>query len=148
MRPGEGIISLWPLAVLVIVVILSAFSITPTTRLAKTIPADFADLRVAGAANSALANQYWKTATGVIQWKYNRSEVLPEQVPSDFMLASYGGKALTAQEQAARLAYWAKLRDEWPRPNNWNTTYAFDLHWALRGIQTVSNEVLRFIHQT
>lgn len=147
MRAGEGLISLWPLVVIVVLVILSAFSITPTTKLIAEVPADFAALHVPGTTPD-LATQYWQVARSVIQWKYNRSATLPEQAPADFIPLTHSGKLPTAMEQETRLIYWAKLREEWLRPDNWRTTYSFDLHWALRGVQNMTNEVLRFIHQS
>jgi hypothetical protein len=133
----------------VVIVVLSAVSITPATKLKAEAPADFIALRADGnAPDAALAAHYWKIASGVIQWKYNRASALPEQVPADFVLVANSGKPLTMPEQAARAAYWAKLREEWLVPENWHTAYTFDGNWALRSIQFFSNEVMRFIHQT
>jgi hypothetical protein len=147
MRPSEGIISLWPLVVLAVIVVLSAFTITPVTRLKVEAPTDFVEMRAfGGTANADLAMQYWRVATGVIQWRYSRAAALPEQMPADFVLPDTSGKPTESTGQAARATYWAKLRQEWPRPDNWRTTYSFDWHWALRGIRNLSNEALRFLH--
>ena len=149
MRPSEGVISLWPLGAIAVLVILSAVSITPTTKLKTEVPTDFIALRADGnAPDAALAAHYWKIATGVIQWKYNKASALPVQVPADFVLAANSGKPLTVPEQLARASYWQKLREEWLVPENWHTTYALDGRWALRGLQTLSDGVMRFIHQT
>lgn len=149
MRPNEGVISLWPLGTIVVLVVLSAVSVTPTNKLKAEPPPDFIALRVGGnTPDTALAAQYWRIATGVIQWKYNRASALPVQVPADFVLVAKDGKPLSMPEQAARAAYWAKLRDEWTVPENWHTTYALDGTWALHGLQILSDGVMRFIHQT
>jgi hypothetical protein len=84
----------------------------------------------------------------VIQWKYNRGTALPEQVPEEFRLPRDTDKAAIAQGGAARSAYWAKLREEWLKPENWYTAYKFDLSWSVRTAQTMSQAVLSFIHQT
>jgi hypothetical protein len=70
------------------------------------------------------------------------------QIPAEFVLAANSAKPLTVPEQLARASYWAKLREEWLVPENWHTTYALDGRWALRGLQTLSDGVMRFIHQT
>jgi hypothetical protein len=133
----------------VVVVVLSAISITPSTKLKSDVPADFIALRAGGnAPDAALAAHYWKIATGVIQWKYSKASGLPEQAPPDFALATDIGKPLSKTEQLARASYWAKLREEWLVPDNWHTTYALDGHWALHGLQILWDGTMRFIHQT
>jgi len=133
----------------VVIAVLSAVSITPTTKLKADVPAGFIAVHVAGGnSDAALAARYWKIATGVIQWKYNRSAELPERVPADFVLVANSTKPLTMAEQAARASYWARLREEWPVPGNWHTTYALDGKWALQSLQTLSDGVMHFIHQT
>ena len=82
----------------------------------------------------------------MIQWKYSRGTSLPEQVPEEFRLVHVPGQA--TDDGAARIAYWSKLREEWFRPENWHTTYALDFGWPVRNAESISREVLRFIHQT
>jgi len=84
----------------------------------------------------------------VIQWKYNRASALPELVPADFRLAGTTVQPANLEDRAARAVYWAKLREEWLRPDNWHTTYKLDLGWPLRSVRGLSNAVMRFLDQT
>jgi hypothetical protein len=128
---------------------LAALSITPTLTLKAEPPSDFVQPSASAAAsNAALATAYWGVAVRVTQWKYNRGASLPEQVPEEFRLAHGPGQTAIAENGAARIAYWTKLREEWSRPENWSTTYDLDLSWPVRNAQSMSREVLRFIHQT
>lgn len=149
MRPSTGRISLWPAAVIGFVLVLAALSITPTLRLKPEPPSDFVGLRApAGAPKAALAAAYWEVAVRVIRWKYNRASALPEQVPEDFRLARDMAQPAIAENGASRLAYWAKLREEWPKPENWQTTLDFDLSWMVKDAQSMSRDILAFINQT
>jgi hypothetical protein len=146
MRPSEGRISFWPLAVIGFAAALCALSITCTVKLTDEVPADFVTLRAPAAPpKTTIAEAYWQVAERVIQWKYNRTLALPGQMPPEFRLAS---ESATVEDRAARVAYWAKLREEWLRPENWHTTYGFDVSWPLRNARSLSREVLRFINQT
>jgi hypothetical protein len=149
MRPSTGRISLWPAAVIGFVLVLAALSITPTLTL-KTVPSSaFVESRASGVApKAALAAGYWEVAVRVIQWKYTRGTALPEQVPEEFRLAHDMGQAAIVEDSSARVAYWAKLREEWLRPENWYTAYDLDLSWPVRSAQTMSREIMRFIQQT
>jgi hypothetical protein len=148
MRPSEGLISLWPVVVVAIIMVLGGFSISPVTKLQNEAPPDFTSVRVFGRPpDAALASQYWQIAVRITQWKYNRTASLPNQVPADFRMLTNLGTYPTLQEQQERIAYWDKLRDEWTRPDNWRTTYTFDLHWALRGARTLADDAMRFIRQ-
>ena len=149
MRPSTGRISLWPAAVIGFALLLAALSIKPTLTLKAMPPSDFAGLSASAAApQAALATAYWGVAVNVIQWKYNRGTALPEQAPDEFRLAHDTGQAAIAQDSAVRIAYWAKLREEWLRPENWYTAYNLDLSWPVRNAQSLSREVLQFIQQT
>jgi hypothetical protein len=129
--------------------VLVALSIDSTVRLTPTPPSDFVSTRVLpGEAKPELASNYWEVAVRLIQWKYNHTSVLPEQPPSDFELIEAGGKRSNSENATARLAYWSKLREEWPRPENWHTTYGLDLEWATRSAQTLSRHVMNFINHT
>jgi hypothetical protein len=141
MRPSEGRIRLWPLAMIASVLLLAGLSVTPSVKLNPVPPSDF----VSGVRSKpALVQGYWETAVRVIQWKYSRASPLPEQVPADFRLAG----AANLEDRAACAAYWAKLREEWLRPENWHTTYYVDLGWPLRAARNLSNGIMRFIDQT
>ncbi len=149
MRPSTGRISLWPAAVIGFVLVLAALSITPTLRLKAEPPSDFVGLRApAGAPQAALAAAYWEVAVRVIRWKYNRASALPEQAPEDFKLVHDMAHPAIAEDGASRLAYWTKLREEWPKPENWQTTLVFDVSWMVRGAQSMTRDVLTFINQT
>jgi hypothetical protein len=146
MRPSEGRMSVWPVAVIVFAGILAALSIESTVELTNVPPSDFVTLRASAVPpKTTLAEGYWQVAERVIQWKYNRTSALPEQMPPEFRLA---GEPATVEARAARAAYWAKLRQEWLRPENWHTSYRFDGGWPLRDARGLSREVLRFINQT
>ena len=112
-------------------------------------PSDFVALRVSAAGpNTALAGGYWEAATRVIQWKYTRTFPLPEQVPAEFTLSDVVGKSVKTENQAAREAYWGKLREEWLRRDNWHTSFDLDLTWPIRNAKSFSAAILRFIHET
>ena len=68
----------------------------------------------------------------MIQWKYSRASTLPPQAPAEFKLADRSGNPDKLEDQAARAAYWAKLREEWLQPENWHTSYGVDLSWPVR----------------
>lgn len=149
MRPSTGRISLWPVAVAGFVLVFALLSITPTVKLKASPPSEFSELRASAAApQGALAAGYWGVAVRVIQWKYNRAHVLPEQVPDDFKLAHDTAQPALAEDRAVRSVYWAKLREEWLRPENWQTTYDLDLSWPVRNARSFAGDVLRFINQT
>jgi hypothetical protein len=146
MRPTDGRMSLWPLAVSAVIVILAVASITPVVRLNSAPPSDFIALRLtARGPNAAVAAEYWKLAERVIQWKYSRTGTLPEQVPADFRLADNSGKGIAGESQAARITYWAKLRGEWLRADNWHTAYSFDVSWMVRDVEALAREITNFV---
>jgi hypothetical protein len=141
MRPTDGRTSLWPVGVVAVIVILSVASITPIVRLNTAPPSDFVALRSpAKGSDATKAAGYWEAAVSVIQWKYSRASALPEQVPADFRLAETSGDS-----QAARAAYWTKLREEWLKADNWHTTVNFDLSWMIRDIQALLRAVTNFV---
>jgi hypothetical protein len=145
MRPSDGRMSLWPLAVIALIVVLSAASITPVLRLNSAPPADFAALRIsAKGADADLAGRYWDAAINVTQWKYSRTAALPEQAPEDFRLT--GGNGAGGENQAARFAYWARLREEWLKADNWHTAYSFDLNWIARDLGSLWSAVASFVN--
>lgn len=149
MRPSTGRISLWPAAVIGFVLVLAALSITPTLTLQAAPPADFVNLSASPAASrAATAKAYWELAVRVIQWKYSRGGALPEQVPEEFRMPSNPGKAVAVEEGAVRGAYWAKLREDWLKPENWHTTFNLDLSWPARNAEEWSRAILRFIQQS
>jgi hypothetical protein len=145
MRPSQGRVSLWPLAVIIIIMALGVLTITPKVELKANPPAGFVALRTtAGTPKTAVANGYWDVAAHVIQWKYNRGSALPEQVPAEFSLPNDIGKTNNIEDRAARVAYWEKLREEWLRPESWRTFYSIDLDWITTGAQTLWRQTSRF----
>jgi hypothetical protein len=133
-------------AVFLVVLVLAALSITPTVKLNSAPPSDFVALRASSAGSkAALAGGYWEVAAGVIQWKYSRTSTLPAQAPAEFALAN--SKPDKIEDQASRAAYWAKLREEWLRPENWHTTYGVDLNWPVRNAKSFSRAIKQFIDQ-
>lgn len=146
MRPDDGRTSLWPAAVVAVIVILAVASVTPVLRLNSAAPSDFVSLRwSAKAPESTIAAGYWESAVSVIQWKYSRTSALPEQVPTEFKLVDNAGKGTTGESQGVRAAYWAKLRQEWLKADNWHTTLDFDLSWMTRDILALSRAVINFV---
>jgi len=136
-------------AVAGVVLVFALLSITPSVKLKAVPPAEFSELRAAAAVpRGAMAASYWGVAERVIQWKYNRAHALPEQVPDDFKLAHDSAQPALAEDRAVRSVYWAKLREEWLRPENWQTTYDLDLSWPVRNARSFAGDVLRFINQT
>ena len=144
MRPNEGRFSLWPLGVIGLIVVLTLASTEIVSRLNSSPPADFVALRVnAKGSNAASAAAYWDTAVEVIQLKYLRTASLPVEPPAEFRLGDDAGK--TGKDEAARLAYWAKLREEWMRAESWHTTVKFDPSWIYHDLQAVWREADAFI---
>jgi hypothetical protein len=138
--------SLWPVAVIGVIVVLAVASITPVVRLNPAPPSDFVALRSsAKGSNAAMAEEYWAAAESVIQWKYNHTSALPEEVPAEFRLVDNGGKETTGESPVVRVAYWTKLREEWLKADNWHTTYSFDLSWMVRNVQALSRGVTNFV---
>jgi hypothetical protein len=146
MRPNDGKVSLWPVAVIAFIVVLSAASITPAVRLNSEAPSDFVALRAsAKGADAATAGGYWASAASVIQWKYDRTSALPEQAPGDFRLTGDSLRGANGENQAARSAYWARLREEWLKAENWHTVYRFDMSWMVRDAQSVWRAAMDFV---
>jgi hypothetical protein len=146
MRPDDGRLSLWPAAVIGVIVVLALASITPVLRLNPVPPSDFVTLKSsAKGPDAALAAGYWKSAESVVQWKYDRTSTLPEQIPADFRLADNSGNGITVESQGARSAYWAKLREEWLKSDNWHTTYSFDLSWMMNNALALSRGLTNFV---
>lgn len=139
MRPSDGRFSLWPAAVLLFVIVFAAPSLKSVVHLNSSPPADYLALHASTLPKTQVARAYWDVAVRVIQWKYNRTTVLPEQTPADFTLSADGEK-FSAEDRASRVAYWKKLREEWLRPENWRTTYSFDLSWIVSGFQSAWQE--------
>jgi len=149
MRPSEGRISIWPAAVIGLILILAALSVTPAVKLKSVPPSDFVALRASAAGSkAATAGRYWEVTTRVIQWKYSRATALPVQAPADFTLTDGSGRPDRTEDQASRATYWAKLREEWLRPENWHTTYGIDLSWPVKNAKETYRVVMRFINQT
>jgi hypothetical protein len=146
MRPSDGRISLWPVAVIGFIVLLLAACITPVVRLNTTPPSDFVALKTsAKGSNTATASRYWDAAVRVVQWKYNRTSTLPAQAPADFSLTDESNKRVGGENEAARFAYWARLREDWLKAENWHTTYSFDLSWIARDLQYLWSAAMNFV---
>jgi len=132
MKPSDGRISLWPLAVIGIIVILAAASVTPVVRLNSTAPKDFVNLRAtAKGPNAAEAQRYWDTAVQVIQLRYDHTSGLPLQPPAEFAPAD--GRT----DSVARQAYWKQLREEWLKADNWHKTITVNITWLLNDAQSL-----------
>ena len=145
LRPSAGKIDLWPLAVLLVVALLVAVSVTPTVQLKTDPPADFTDVRFPGkAGNAALAGAYWETAVKVIQGKYARTSALPERIPDEFKPAGESEQAGQSREEQMRSLYWSKLREEWLLADNWSTAYRLDISWLTRDIGSIARSVVNF----
>ena len=132
MRPSHGRISLWPIGVIGAIVVLAVASVTTVVRLNSAPPKEFVSVRAtAKGANPAAAQSYWDNAVQVIQWRYDRTSVLPVQPPAEF--SPMDGKA----DGIARQAYWAKLREEWLKADNWHKTVTFDVTWMWHDAQSI-----------
>jgi hypothetical protein len=137
---------LWPIVVIAFIVGLAAVSITLTVRLNTAPPSDFVTLRAsAKGPDTDMARGYWVAAVSIIQWKYTRTSALPVQPPVDFKLVEDSGKGADEESQAARVAYWARLREEWLKTDNWHKTYSFDLSWMARDAESVSRAATNFV---
>jgi hypothetical protein len=149
MRPSDGRIKLWPLAVIIIVFTFVALSVTPTVKLNNAPPADFVALHASAAGpKAALARGYWDVAARVIEWKYSRAVALPVEAPAEFALADGTDKPGNIEDQAARAIYWTKLREEWLKPDNWHTNYGVDWRWPARNAQELSRAIMQFINKS
>jgi len=112
-------------------------------------PRDFVALRVSDTMpKTGTAEAYWKVALGVIQWKYSRTSELPAQVPAEFRLADDRSTTFSVEERAIRASYWAKLREEWIRPENWHTSYGFSLDWVLSDLEGLVRGIKGLVNQT
>jgi len=149
MRPSDGRYGLWPLGVTLFVLLIAAVSIDRTVKLNTSPPSDFVALRASDTQPQLeTANAYWNLATSVIQWKYSRTSELPEQTPMDFRLADELEKTSSAERRAIRAAYWAKLREEWIRPENWHSSYEISFVWILRDIESLERGIMSLINHT
>src|SRR6516165_8076371 len=114
MRPSDGRISLWPIAVGVLVFVFVALSIESSLVLNSEPPSDFVNTQVlAGKAKPELAAKYWEVAVRLIQWKYSFASALPVRPPDDFALIGTGEERGNSENLAVRFTYWEKLREEW-----------------------------------
>lgn len=66
----------------------------------------------------------------------------------DFRLADELEKTSSAERRAIRAAYWAKLREEWIRPENWHSSYEISFVWILRDIESLERGIMSLINHT
>ncbi len=146
MRPSDGRYSLWPVGVTLFVLLTAVVSVQPTVKLNSSPPADFIALRASVTqSKTTTAEAYWNVASSVIQWKYSRTAELPEQLPAEFKLPEETSKSGSGEDRAIRAAYWAKLREEWIRPDNWHTAYSFSLTWVFRDLESLRRGFMSLI---
>jgi len=140
MRPSEGNITLWPIAVLTVTVILLLLSFDLPMRLQTQAPQQFRAVAVGfeNKPNPEIADEYWNLTVSVVQWKYPYGSWLPQNPPSEFKLPVLSSAAKKGGE-AARQQYWSKLRELWPRPEIWRRQLEFDVSWVGRAVHTVIN---------
>lgn len=138
MRPSEGRLSLWPVAVLAIVIVLALLSFDLPLRLRATTPQEFrtAVAKTTGKQNRQQADDYWLLAVNVVQWKYPFGSILPKDPPPEFALP-LAGAAERRDGQAMRLQYWAALRQVWPQPAIWRHSLEFDVSWVEHSVDSV-----------
>lgn len=148
MRPSDGRLSLWPVGVVLFIALVIVVSTQATMKLNEKAPTDFLSLRATEKPTPTTAGAYWKIAVNVIQWKYSRTSELPQQAPSDFNLAPSADRTISTEDRGMRAAYWAKLREEWMRPENWHTTYQFSLDWVVRDLDSLQRGVRYLFSQT
>lgn len=142
MRPSEGRISLWPAVVIGFVATMAALTVTPTMKLAIVPPPDFVGSSATTAPTKvSLASEYWQVVVGVIQWKYNRTAELPEQMPPEFRLVQGTGGG----DQLDRATYWKAARKEWNKPENWHRSYQVDWSWMINDAHSLSQAVSHLI---
>ncbi len=149
MRPSDGRYSLWPLGVTLFILLIVVVSVQPSVKLNTSPPADFVALRASDTqSKDTIAKGYWNVAVNVIQWKYSRTAELPEQVPADFKVPDGTNKRASVEERAIRAAYWAKLRDEWIRPDNWHTAYSFNFRWIFHDLESLRRAIITLLDHT
>ena len=143
MRPSEGRLQLWPVAVFAFAVVLGLLSFSLNSRLTENAPREFRELPVAPGfkANPDVANEYWRSAVAIIQWKFPFGTMLPDEPPPEFRLLP-GTHTRTAIADAARQQYWNKLRQLWSHPELWQRKLDFDVSWAGRAVLSVKDSVM------
>lgn len=140
MRPSEGRLQLWPAAVAAMIMVLALLSFDLPFRLNNDPPQQYRTTPLApgGQANAELADQYWVLAVQVIQWKYPFGTALPRDPLPEFTLLPKSA-ANNRSAAAARQQYWDLLRQLWSRPEVWHRKLEFDVSWAGRAVDSVTN---------
>lgn len=146
MRPSDNRIKLWPVAVVGFFAVLIALSFHTGYRLRDVAPGEFRDLSVAGGkTDPEMADQYWKSAVGVLQWKFPRGTALPQNAPPEFVLLPDSDAHKKPSAGESRQLYWTQLKHLWPRPEVWYRNYEFDPSWSWRAAQSAIAGVSEFI---
>jgi hypothetical protein len=118
------------MAIVALVIIVALYaSIRSEFRLRSTMPVEFFDAsRVPAekrAAETKIAEAYWKCAVTQIQWQYGYAHRLPDEPPAEFSVtAAAAGSA--AQDSAVRARYWQKLRAVWGVSTVWHEQYEWN----------------------
>ncbi len=142
MRPSEGRLQLWPVAIAAMMLVVALLSFDVPLRLNHDPPQQYRNIQLAPgrAANPELADQYWVLAVQVIQWKYPFGTALPQNPLPEFTATP----DIIARDRSAagsRQQYWNLLRQLWSRPEVWHRTLEFDIGWVVRALESVTDFV-------
>jgi hypothetical protein len=149
MRPSENRLRLWPFAVIAFFAMLAALSLDLSYELRASAPEQFRRVpALSGHADPALADEYWKLAGNVVQWKYPFGNALPSNPPHDFALPAESLRKKEWASDSAKFAYWTELKREWPRPEAWRRTAKLDPSWAGRTARTTVDFVSDFFRRS
>jgi hypothetical protein len=148
MRPSENGIKLWPLAVVGFFGLCIVLSFSLRYELRAKAPDEFRRTVVQGQPKPALADEYWKIASDVIQWKYPLHSALPSTPPRDFVLPPEDLMNKEWASESARLTYWTELRKIWPHPEMWRLTVNFDPTWMGRSVRVALDGAWDFIRRS
>jgi hypothetical protein len=128
------------LAIIVLVTLVVLFaSLRSEYRLRAAMPAEFFDAsRMPAekrAAETRIAEAYWKCAVNQIPWRYGYAHRLPDEPPAEFSVtAAEAGSA--ANDSAVRARYWQKLRAVWSVSTVWHQQYEWNTISLTQSLQS------------
>lgn len=87
-----------------------------------------------------VAQGYWKSAVGAVQWEYGYGATLPQGPPEDFRIEEHSSHTNGLEpDPATRMRYWTRFRQVWILPQTWEKTYTWDVGWVPRTLEAVRN---------
>ncbi len=129
--------SLGLLIVLIAAGLFVFLSIRSSLELQSTLPPDFVQLDPKWDARrrqseQRLALAYWQCAVRTVQRRIPFGTELPGDPPAYFKIDPKDFSGPEADSRTARLRYWKKIQEVWPRPSLWRRNYTWDMSWIPR----------------